>query len=46
VDLATGIVRYLDWIRAQGDVRDYFAAAEAILREKWIVHEVGATHTR
>ena len=38
-----GIGRYLDWITAQGDVRDYFAAAEAILRAKRIVHEVGAT---
>jgi len=43
VDLAAGIERYLAWIRAQGDVRDYFAAAEAILRAKRIVHEVGAT---
>ncbi|HEY3230721.1 MAG TPA: NAD-dependent epimerase/dehydratase family protein, partial [Roseiflexaceae bacterium] len=42
VHLATGIARYLAWIRAQGDVRDYFAAAEAILRAKCIVHEVGA----
>jgi dTDP-L-rhamnose 4-epimerase len=49
VDLATGIDRYLEWIRAQGDVRDYFAAAEAILREKQIVHQVakspGSGHT-
>ncbi|MCA1729608.1 MAG: NAD-dependent epimerase/dehydratase family protein, partial [Actinobacteria bacterium] len=37
VDLATGIERYLDWIRAQGNVRDYFAAAELVLREKRIV---------
>ena len=42
VNLAAGIARYLAWIRAQGDVRDYFAAAEAILRAKRIVHEVGA----
>jgi dTDP-L-rhamnose 4-epimerase len=40
VDLETGIARYLDWIRAQGDVRDYFAAAESILRSKGIVHRV------
>lgn len=38
--LATGIVRYLDWIRAQADVRDYFGAAENILRAKGIVHRV------
>jgi dTDP-L-rhamnose 4-epimerase len=49
VDLATGIERYLEWIRAQGDVRDYFAAAETVLREKQIVHQVakppGSSHT-
>jgi dTDP-L-rhamnose 4-epimerase len=40
VDLATGIMRYLDWIRRQGDVRDYFTEAEKILRSKGIVHRV------
>ncbi len=39
VDLATGIELYLEWIRAQGDVRDYFAAAERVLREKQIVQQ-------
>jgi dTDP-L-rhamnose 4-epimerase len=42
VALETGITRYLDWIRAQSDVRDYFAAAETALRAKGIVHRVGA----
>lgn len=42
VDLETGIGRYLDWIRAQRDVRDYFAAAETALRAKGIVQRVGA----
>jgi dTDP-L-rhamnose 4-epimerase len=42
VALETGITRYLDWIRAQSDVRDYFAAAETSLRAKGIVHRVGA----
>ncbi|MEP6821029.1 MAG: NAD-dependent epimerase/dehydratase family protein [Chthoniobacterales bacterium] len=41
VDLATGIGRYLDWIRTQGDVKDYFSEAANILREKGIVHRVG-----
>ena len=41
VDLATGIERYLDWIRTQGDVRDYFAEAEGVLRTKRIVHGTG-----
>jgi dTDP-L-rhamnose 4-epimerase len=41
-DLAAGIDRYLAWIRAQADVRDYFAAAEAVLRAKRVVHHVGA----
>lgn len=46
VDLETGIGRYLDWIRAQGGVRDYFAEAEKILRAKGIVHQVKAdTHS-
>jgi dTDP-L-rhamnose 4-epimerase len=40
VDLAEGIERYIEWIRDQGDVRDYFAEAEKILRTKSIVHEV------
>ena len=44
VDLATGIGRYLDWIRTQGDVRDYFSEAATILRDKGVVHTVqGAT---
>jgi dTDP-L-rhamnose 4-epimerase len=38
VDLPTGIDRYLDWIRAQGNVRDYFSEAAEILRSKGIVH--------
>jgi dTDP-L-rhamnose 4-epimerase len=40
VDLATGIRRYLDWIRQQSDVRDYFSGAANILRSKGIVHRV------
>ena len=40
VDLADGISRYLDWIRSQGDVRDYFSEAASILRDKGIVHRV------
>jgi dTDP-L-rhamnose 4-epimerase len=40
VDLATGIGRYLDWIRQQADVRDYFSEAADILRSKGIVHRV------
>jgi dTDP-L-rhamnose 4-epimerase len=40
VDLAAGIGRYLDWIRQQADVRDYFGGAENILRSKGIVHRV------
>ncbi len=37
IDLDAGIDRYLDWIRAQGSVKDYFAAAERALRRKRIV---------
>lgn len=40
VDLASGIERYLDWIRQQADVRDYFSEASGVLRSKGIVHRV------
>jgi dTDP-L-rhamnose 4-epimerase len=40
IDLATGIRRYLDWIRQQSNVRDYFSEAANILRSKGIVHRV------
>ncbi len=46
VDLATGIDRYLDWIRAQSDVRDYFSEAATILRDKGIVHRVRSSDER
>ena len=42
VDLPEGIGRYLDWIRRQADVRDYFSEAEDILRAKGIVHRIAA----
>ena len=40
VDLATGVARYLEWIRSQSDVKDYFSEAADILRKKGIVHSV------
>jgi dTDP-L-rhamnose 4-epimerase len=40
VDLTEGIQRYIDWIRTQTDIRDYFSEAEKILRNKGIVHRV------
>jgi dTDP-L-rhamnose 4-epimerase len=43
VDLAAGIGRYLEWIRGQADVRDYFSEAADILRKKGIVHRVART---
>ena len=43
VDLASGIRRYIEWIERQMDVRDYFAAAETLLRAKGIVHRVAST---
>jgi dTDP-L-rhamnose 4-epimerase len=42
VSLEEGIERYLEWIRQQGSVKDYFAAAELILREKGILQKVDA----
>ena len=41
VALAEGIGRYLDWIRTQGEVAEYFAAAESGLRSRGIVQAVG-----
>ncbi|MBB5063484.1 NAD-dependent epimerase/dehydratase family protein [Granulicella mallensis] len=35
-----GIARYIDWIRTQGAVEDYFSKAEAGLRAKGIVQSV------
>ncbi|MDQ6861955.1 MAG: SDR family NAD(P)-dependent oxidoreductase [Verrucomicrobiota bacterium] len=43
VDLLAGIGRYLDWIRQQADVKDYFSEAADILRSKGIVHRVAKT---
>jgi len=40
VDLNEGIARYIDWIRTQSDIRDYFSEASEILRNKGIVHRV------
>ncbi len=40
IDLETGIARYIEWIRTQADVRDYFASAERVLRSKGIVQRV------
>jgi hypothetical protein len=41
LDLGEGIRRYLDWVRAQSDIRDYFSEASEILKNKGIVHRVG-----
>jgi dTDP-L-rhamnose 4-epimerase len=38
--LEDGISRYIDWIRSQSDIRDYFSEAEQILKSKGIVHRV------
>ena len=40
VDLSEGISRYIDWIRKQSDIRDYFSEASDILKNKGIVHRV------
>jgi dTDP-L-rhamnose 4-epimerase len=40
VDLREGIQRYVDWIRTESDIRDYFSEAAKILRRKGIVHRV------
>ena len=40
VTIEEGIGRYVDWIRTQGTVKDYFAEIEAGLRAKGIVQSV------
>jgi dTDP-L-rhamnose 4-epimerase len=40
VSLSDGIAKYLDWIRSQSDVKDYFNEAAEILRRKGIVQRV------
>ena len=40
--LEQGIARYIDWIKTQGAVEDYFSKAEAGLRVKGIVQSVNA----
>jgi dTDP-L-rhamnose 4-epimerase len=40
VDLGEGISRYIDWIKKQSDIRDYFSEASEILKNKGIVHRV------
>jgi len=40
VKLEEGIQCYIDWIRSQSDIRDYFTEAEQILKSKGIVHRV------
>jgi dTDP-L-rhamnose 4-epimerase len=42
VSLEAGIERYLGWIRQQGSIKDYFAAAETVLRKKGILQKVDA----
>ena len=39
VELEQGIQRYIDWIRSQSDIRDYFSEAADLLRKKGIVHK-------
>jgi dTDP-L-rhamnose 4-epimerase len=43
VELETGIGRYLDWVRAQGPIAEYFSAAERRLRKRQIVKRASAT---
>lgn len=41
-DLTAGIARYLDWIRGQANVKDYFTEAAQLLKTKGIVHQAKA----
>src|SRR5438874_1070242 len=40
VELEEGIERYIDWIRSQSDIRDYFSEAHQTPKSKGIVHRV------
>ncbi len=40
VTIEQGIARYIDWIRTQGEIKDYFAEIEAALRAKGIVQSI------
>ncbi len=42
VDLASGIDRYLAWIAEQGNIADYFGAAERRLRRRQVVKRAAA----
>ena len=42
VTIEQGIARYIDWIKTQGAVEDYFSKAEAGLRAKGIVQSVNS----
>jgi dTDP-L-rhamnose 4-epimerase len=42
VSLEEGILRYLDWIRSLGDIREYFGEAEQLLRPRGILRRVEA----
>jgi dTDP-L-rhamnose 4-epimerase len=46
IDMGEGIRRYLEWIRSQSDVRDYFSEAAETLRRRGIVHSVAASVAR
>ncbi len=43
VTLESGIGRYLDWIRTQGNITEYFSAAERRLRKRQVVKRASAT---
>ena len=42
VSLTEGIDRYLAWIETQGEIRDYFTAAERALRKRRVIKPAGA----
>jgi dTDP-L-rhamnose 4-epimerase len=43
VTIEQGIAHYIEWIRTQGEIKDYFAEIEAGLRAKGIVQSVATT---
>ena len=42
VELEEGIERYLDWVREQGTIAEYFGAAQRQLLRRRVVKQAGA----
>ena len=39
-ELEDGIKKYIEWVRTQGDIKEYFSQAESILKKSGVVHSI------